>query len=197
MDLRDPKNQILSVIVAGFIILFYIWYSQFYSAYEIELNEKKAQNQQLEQQLFSVRQQAKSLDALQEEYNELLNRYEKVKLWLPEVKEDEAFLAQMHIAAQLANSTIISVTPQVTVSHDYYSANSYLVEVESTYHNLGSFYAKIVNFPFIVTISDVKLKSIEEGKGLDIGNTLKQNDHTVSSTFKLTSYNSNQGGQTQ
>lgn len=197
MDFRDPKNQVLGVIVVSFVILFYIWHSKFYSAYEIELTEKKAQYEQLQQQLFSVKQQAKSLNALQEEYNELLNRYEKVKLWLPEEKEEESFLAQMHVAAQLTNSSIVSVTPQETAIYDYYNANSYIIEVESVYHNLGNFYAKVVNFPFIVTISNVKLTNVEQEKGMGISTMNRRDDNTVSATFKLTSYNSNKGGQTQ
>ena len=199
MDLRDPKNQILLVIIAGFLILIYIWHAKFYTTYAAELSEKKARHEKLQSDLFSVKQKAKSLDALKEDYNNSLAKYEKVKLWLPEVREDEAFLAQLHIAAQLSNSTVISVTPQTPVVMEFYDANSYIIELEAKYHNLGNFFAKVVNFPFIVNISNIQLKAKEKEKSMMPGAVKRRSDLTVLATFKLTTYNSHQnipqGGQ--
>jgi len=195
MDFRDPKNQILLIVIAGFLILIYIWHASFYTPYAADLSEKKALHEKLQSDLFSVKQKAKSLNALKEEYDALLIKYEKIKLWLPEVKEDEAFLAQLHIAAQLTNSTIISVAPQAPIVKDFYNANSYIVELEAKYHNLGSFFAKVVNFPFIVNISDIQLKAKEEEKSMIPGIVERRPDLTVLATFKLSTYNSHQNNQ--
>ncbi len=146
----------------------------------------------------AVRQKAESLEGLQREVAEQNARYENVKLWLPEKKEDESFLAQFHIAAQQSNSTVISITPQLPVPQEFYTANSYIVELESTYHNMGNLLAKIVNFPFIVNVSDIQIKSKESN--LTAISAKKRKDLTVLAAFKLTTYNSNnpdQGGQTQ
>jgi len=197
MDLKDPKNQILVLIVIGFLVLIYVWHVKFYTSYAAELSQKKALYQKLSSDLFAVKQKAESLEGLQEEFNNLLDRFNKVKLWLPEKKEDESFLAQLHIAAQLTNSTVLSITPQASVPHDFYSANSYIVELETTYHGLGKFFAKVVNFPFIVTISDVKLKAKDKKTSVITAASQKRGNLTLTSTFKLTTYNASQGGQTQ
>ena len=194
MDLKDPKNQVLIFISIIFIVAIYGWYSVFFTNYGEKLDQQKRQYEKFRSELFAVKQEAKSLDALKEKFNKQNLRYEKIKLLLPEKKEDESLLAQMHVAAQLTNSTIISITPQETVQKDYYNANNYMVELESTYHDLGKFFAKVVNFPFIVTISDVELKQPEKEMNSETAGGQNRNTHTVSATFKLTSYNSNQGG---
>ena len=195
VDVRDPKTQILLTITAVFIVLIYVWQVKFYTPYATELAGRKIQHEKLRSELFAVKQKAKSLDALKEEYSNLSNRYEEVKLWLPEKKEDESFLAQLHIAAQLTNSQIVSVIPQQPDTKEFYDANIYEIELESTYHGLGKFFARVVNFPFIVTITDVVLNSSEDS---DMpGKEKAQQGHTVFSQFRLITYNSHPGGQTQ
>ena len=195
VDFRDPKTQILLIVIAVFVVLIYVWQVQFYSPYATELAEKKVQHDKLRSELFSVKQKAKSLEGLKSEYNDLINRYEKVKLWLPEKKEDETFLAQLHIAAQLTNSDIVSIMPKEPNVKEFYDANVYEIQTESSYHSLGNFFAKIVNFPFIVTITDV---SLQVNKDINLPDEEQnQKKHTVYSQFKLTTYNSHPGGQTQ
>jgi len=200
MDFKDPKNQILFLAVFGFLVLIYIWHNKFYTPYEEHLTQNKELYGKLKEDLTAVRQKAESLEGLQREVAEQNARYENVKLWLPEKKEDESFLAQLHIAAQQSNSTVISITPQLPIPQEFYTANSYIVEIESTYHNMGNLLAKIVNFPFIVNVSDIQIKSKETESDLTTISAKKRKDLTVLATFKLTTYNSNnpvQGGQTQ
>lgn len=200
MDLKDPKNQILLLIAVVFIALIYVWYAKFYTPYDMELVQKKAEYQKLNSELFAVKQKAQSLEGLQKDVNAQRAKYEKVKLWLPEVKEDESFLHQLHMAAQYTSSTITNITPQTSTPMEFYTANDYAVELETTYHGLGDFFARVVNFPFIVTISEVSVKSREEKSGSsDIGER-KRKDLTVTASFKLTTYNTQPtdlGGQTQ
>ncbi len=205
MDFRDPKNQVLVLIVFVFLALIYVWYSQLYTPYSEQLVQKKTQYQKLSSDLFAVRQKAESLEGLQRDVELQRARYEKVKLWLPEVKEDEAFLHQIHMAEQSTNSAIINIAPQTPTPHEFYTANTYVIELESTYNGLGKFFEKVVNFPFIVNISDVTLLSRAErmNKGGNLGER-KRSDLVVVATFKLTTYNTqpadlvqNTGGQTK
>lgn len=190
MDLKDPKNQILILIVIVFLALIYVWYSKFYTPYSEILVQKKAQYQKLSTDLFAVRQKAESLEGLKRDVELQKAKYEKVKLWLPEQKEDESFLHQIHMAEQSTNSTIMDITPQPPIPQEFYTANTYVVQLESTYDGMGSFFERVVNFPFIVNISDVVMESREEkttGKS-ELGEK-RRKDLTVSSTFKLTTYN--------
>jgi len=201
MDFKDPKNQILALIVFVFLVLIYVWYSQFYTPYDESLAQKKAQYQKLQTDLFAVKQKAESVEGLKREVEFQEAKYEKVRLLLPERKEDEAFLQQMHMAEQSTNSTIMNILPLPSVPKEFYTANSYLVEVEATYHGLGKLFEKIVNFPFLVNVSDVVVET-RDAKGSGSGELAekKRKDLTVAATFKLTTYNtkpSDLGGQTQ
>ena len=201
MDFKDPKSQVLILIVIVFLALIYVWYAKFYTPYSASLAQKKAQYQKLSTDLYEVRQKAESLDGLQRDVDLQKAKYEKVRLWLPEQKEDESFLHQIHMAEQSTNSTIMNIMPQSSVPREFYTANTYQVELESTYDGLGKFFEKVVNFPFIVNISDVVMESRAEktGKKSALGEK-KRKDLTVASSFKLTTYNtqpSDLGGQTE
>jgi Tfp pilus assembly protein PilO len=201
MDFKDPKNQIIILIVIVFLALIYVWYSKFYTPYSVSLVQKKAQYQKLSTDLYAVRQKAESLEGLQRDVEVQKAKYDKVKLWLPEQKEDESFLHQIHMAEQSTNSTIMNISPQPPVPQEFYTANIYLVELESTYNGLGKFFERVVNFPFIVNISEVVLESrAEKTTGKTELGERKRKDLTLASTFKLTTYNTQPadlGGQTE
>jgi type IV pilus assembly protein PilO len=193
MDFKDPKNQILVLIVIVFVAFIYIWYQKFYTPYAVELNTKKARLEQILTNLHAVQQKAASLQSLQDDYEALAKRYETVRLLLPEQKEDETLLSQIHVAAQITNSAVISVIPQPSAPKDFYISNIYLVELSCTYHGLGEFFARVANFPFIVTVSDVQMTAVDPNIAAQ-SKSLRKKDHTLTATFKLTTYNVRDGG---
>jgi Tfp pilus assembly protein PilO len=188
MNIKDPKIQIMLFIVALFLTSSYLWYSKIYSSYSDKIKVKTAQYEKELQDLHSVKQKAATLDDLQREFDELQMKYKKVELLLPETKEDESFLNQIHAAAQLTSSVVTDITPIGTQSGDFYMTNSYNVQVESSYHGLGKFFAKVANFPFIVNVSDLDLKSAVGTVG-GLGQAEKNPDKVVTATFKMSTYN--------
>jgi type IV pilus assembly protein PilO len=193
MDFKDPKNQILVLIVIVFVALTYIWYQKFYTPYAAELTAKKARLEQILTNLHAVQQKAASLQSLQQDYEALAKRYETVRLLLPEQKEDETLLSQVHIAAQITNSAVVSVIPQPSTPKDFFISNNYLVELSCTYHGLGEFFARVANFPFIVTVSDVQMTALDQNIVAQ-SKSLRKKDHTLTASFKLTTYNVRDGG---
>ncbi len=192
MNLKDPKNQIIAVIVIVFLAVVYLWYSQVFAVYNDKIDKKEVERGKMLNNVHQVRQKAATLNDLQKELEDLQMKYEKVQLLLPERKEDESFLTQLHAAAQLTGSIIQDITPLGTQSGEFYLTNSYSVEVQSTFHALGSFFAKVANFPFIVNISDLQLKSAAATLAAP-SDTKKDDDKIVTATFKLLTYNVKQG----
>ncbi|OQX92812.1 MAG: hypothetical protein B6D58_01115 [candidate division Zixibacteria bacterium 4484_95] len=197
MDFKDPKKQILILVILGFLILIYIWYSKYYTPYSVKMEQEKARYERLRTNIHAVKQKALSLDSLKQEYDDIQGKYERYKLLLPERKQDENFLSQLHIAAQITGSAVLSVTPLEPVVKEFYIANNYEVELSSTYDRLGNFFAKVANFPFVVTISNVQLKTVDMSSGIGPAKSKRRRDHSLSASFKLTTYNIQQGGQTQ
>jgi Tfp pilus assembly protein PilO len=187
MNFKDPKTQIMLFVGVLFLVTTYFWYTKVYSSYAEKIKVKTVQYEKELQDLHSVKQKAATLDDLQREFDDLQMKYKKVELLLPEAKEDESFLSQIHAAAQLTSSTVTELTPMGTQAGDFYMTNSYSVQVESSYHGLGRFFAKVANFPFIVNVSDLDLRAasgLGGGKPEDL-----DPDKVITATFKMSTYN--------
>jgi Tfp pilus assembly protein PilO len=194
MNFRDPKNQIILVIAFLFVAAIYLWYNQIYSSYAYKIKAKSTEVEKMKANVYQVQQKAATLKDLEKELEELQIKYQKVQLLLPERKEDEALISQLHAAAQLTGALVKDVTPLGAVAQEYYVSNNYSVEVQSSYHSLGSFFAKLANFPFIVNISDLELKSEMATLSQSGANTPGKDDKKiVIATFKLSTYNAKQG----
>jgi Tfp pilus assembly protein PilO len=187
MNYKDPKIQIISFVVIIFLAASYLWYSKIYTDYASKIAAKKIQYEKELSDLHSVKQKAATLDDLQREFDELTIKYKRIELLLPETKEDESFLSQIHAAAQVTGSTVTDLTPMGPQPSDFYVANTYSLQVEASYHGLGRFFAKVANFPFIVNVSDLDLKSTA-GNATMSGED-KDPDKNVVATFKMSTYN--------
>jgi len=192
MNLRDPKTQVTLIIVLLFLGLYYLWFAKIYSPNQVRIAQKEIQKGVLLKKLHDVQETAASLSDLQKDYNDLQIRYKKVEILLPERKEDEAFLSQLHAAAQLTNSIVTDVTPLGTVPSEFYETNSYMVEVKASFHGLGRFMAKVANFPFIVNLDDISLKSPAPKLAM-IQAEMVRDEKPVTATFKVSTYNVKQG----
>ncbi|UCE66164.1 MAG: type 4a pilus biogenesis protein PilO [Candidatus Zixiibacteriota bacterium] len=192
MNLRDPKTQITLIITVVFLGLYYVWFAKIYSPYQLKISQMEIQKGTLLKKLHDVQETAAGLSDLQKEYNEKQIQYKKVEILLPERKEDESFLNQLHAAAQLTNSIVTDVTPLGTTPFEFYETNNYSVEVEATYHGLGKFMAKVANFPFIVNLNDISLKSPAQKLAMIQAESVKD-EKPVTATFRVSTYNVKQG----
>jgi Tfp pilus assembly protein PilO len=188
MNYKDPKTQITIFIVLLFIGATYFWYTKVFTSFADKIAVKSVQYEKELQDLHAVKQKAATLVDLQREFEDLEMRYKKVELLLPEKKEDEAFLSQLHAAAQLTGSTVKELTPLGAQVGEFYNTNSYSIEVEASYHGLGRFFAKVANFPFIVNVSDLEMKTAK-GVLAGIGTIDKDPEKTLIATFKMSTYN--------
>lgn len=189
MDFKDPKNQILILVIIVFLALIYVWYEKFYTPYAQGLAAKKTQLEQILTKLHAVEQKAATLENLQADYDALLKRFNSVRMYLPEVKRDEEFISQLHIAAQLSGTAITSITPQASVPGEFFIGNPYLIELSANYNGLGEFLARVANLPFIVTIGDLQIAAIDQSQATMQAKSMRRKDHVLTANFKLTSYN--------
>jgi len=192
MNIKEPKTQILLVVALLFIAGYYFWFSQVFAPYNDNIAVKKTQRDDILVQLHQVEQRAATLPELEKDLAEKEREYQKVQLLLPDKKEDEAFLKQLHAAAQLTGSLVTNITPLGTTPSDFYESNDYNVEVKSNYHGLGRFLARVANMPFIVNLSDISMKSPSTTLS-GSSNVKKDGYKPVIATFKLSTYNVKQG----
>jgi hypothetical protein len=82
MNLRDPKTQIVAVIVLLFLGLYYLWFAKVYTPFQAQIVAKEVQKGNLLTQLHKVEEKAATLTELQKEYGDLLVKYKKVEVLL-------------------------------------------------------------------------------------------------------------------
>jgi Tfp pilus assembly protein PilO len=191
MNYKDPKIQMIAIVIMIFLVASYFWYSKSYTVNAQKIASLKVQYEKELADLHSVKQKAATLDDLQREMDDLQIKYKSVELLLPEIKEDESFLSQIHAAAQVTSSTVLDLTPMGSQPADFYSTNIYSLQVESSYHGLGKFFARVANFPFIVNVSELEMKTLNVG-GAPGMNNRRNPDNDVIATFKMSTYNAKQ-----
>ena len=161
MDLKDSKTQKILLGVMAFFIVAYFWYSRLYTTYDNEIELKSQEFETITTNLRSVELKAKSLDALQAEYGQLMDRYDEIEALLPEVKQIPSLLVQLHTASSLTGTKITRVEPRPLKTEDFYKIASFDIEMTGTYHDFGRFTSYVANFPFIANVSGVELTAMK------------------------------------
>ncbi|MCB2202293.1 type 4a pilus biogenesis protein PilO [bacterium] len=194
MDFRDPKTQKIIIGALAFLIVVYFWYTRAYETYDSRITLKTQEFETITTNLRNVEMKAKSLDALQAEYGELVERYHEIEALLPEVQQIPSFLVQLHTASSLTGTKITRISPMPIAAEEFYNIASFEIEMTGTYHDFGKFVSYVANFPFIANLSrmDVVAKNIaiskdvkkEETKSQEVG----KKEETITATFVLSTY---------
>ncbi len=193
MDFKDAKTQKIALGVLAFLIVAYFWYTRLYTTYDESITTKSQEFETITTNLRNVEMKAKSLDALQIEYADLLDRYHEIEALLPEVKQIPSLLVQLHTASSLTGTKITRIQPLPLKSEDFYNVASFEIEMTGTYHDFGRFIGYVANFPFIANVSDVNLKALEVaiGRGAERdqeGLQVIGKPETLSAVFTLSTY---------
>lgn len=187
MDIKDPRLHKIAIGVLIVAVLVMFWHSRFYSKYQDELSQKQTRYEKFLTELNQVKMKAKSLKGLQEEYEALLDRYDKVEMLLPNEKQVAKFLMQLHTASARTQSRVIEVVPRSIRPKDFYNICEYEIRFTGTFHEFGEFLAGVANFPFITNVSEISVKGVET-KTSD-GDRLSEFDVvTLEATFLLSTY---------
>jgi len=197
MDLRDSKTQ--KIIFGGvvFALIVFLWYNRVYSKYDAQITSKSQEFETITTNLKNVEMKAKSLEALQAEYADLISRYHQIEALLPEVEQIPSMLVQLHTASSLTGTKITRVQPQPPTSQEFYNVASFEIELTGTYHDFGSFLSYVANFPFIANISnvDIKAKNVAISGSSSTNNTettesqeVGKKKETMTAVFTLSTY---------
>jgi type IV pilus assembly protein PilO len=196
MDLKDSKTQKIVLASLAFLVIVYFWYTRLYTKLDEEIAQKSQEFETITTNLKNVEMKAKSLEALQVEYADLIERYHEIEALLPEVKQIPSMLVQMHTASSLTGTKIVRIQPLPEQPQAFYNVATFEIEMSGTYHDFGSFLSYIANFPFIANITGVDIKAInvaisnpqgqqsQDGGRLEIG----RKKETMTATFLLSTY---------
>lgn len=121
---------------------------------QAELEQKRSEVAQAERDQIE-------LERFQGEVDDLNNRLQALSAVLPERQEAAALLRRLVTFAQQSNLTLRAFRPQAPVIREMHSEWPIRLELDGTYHNLGSFFDRVSKFPRIINISDVIIRAKE------------------------------------
>jgi len=184
-DLKDSKHQKIVLVALGVCLGMYFWYTQMYNPKSAEITAKAAEHERILGDLRSVEMKAKSFDALKEEYETLYRQYLQISSLLPDERQMEEFLLQLHQTAITTEVEVTSITPQAPVPTGFYMTNGFTMEVAGTYHSLGRFFASVANFPFIANVKNLQIAGVPAGQE-DTDSDRRR--RTLTATFQIDTY---------
>lgn len=162
MDLRNPTTQKwLLVALAGFVGV-YFWYTKVYTGYQEKIEMSFTRLESLETEVKNVEMKFRTLESLKQEYAEITGRYRSVSQLLPEEDQLSPLLTKIHGAGLETSSRVASVEPIAGTPEAFYEKQNFRLTVHTTFHDLGDFLSRLSNLPFIVNVSDVDLRSVDE-----------------------------------
>lgn len=182
-DLKDSKNQKLVLVVMVLVLGVYFWYARVYSPNLEIIEAKSVEHERILTDLRNVELKAKSFDALKAEYESLFMQYQNISSLLPDKRQLEGLLIQLHQSAVTTETEITSVTPQVPVPTGFYQTNAFRMEVAGNYHSLGRFFASIANYSFIANIRNVQFSAVPLAGATDI-----DDKKTLTAAFDVDTY---------
>ena len=181
MELRDPRNQrLILVVLLGFLAI-YLWHNRYYTPQSEQIETKQMEYEAILTNLKNVELKAKSFESLKVEYENLLGKYKSVEQLLPEEKQVPLLLTQLHQAAQATEARITEIMPKGVTPIDFYNGDSYKIQISGSYHKLGSLFAGVANFPFIANVTNVSLVSQANPQN-------KETPNSLTASFELTNY---------
>lgn len=106
--------------------------------------------------------QAINLDALKKQKAQVDMYVERLQKQLPSKAEMAALLSDINQAGAGRGLTFDRFKPGSVVVRDYYAELPIEIQVTGTYHDIGAFASDMANLPRIVTLNNLRLKTIKD-----------------------------------
>ena len=152
------------------------------SSVRAETKEVQAQVDQLLATNAKAQIASQRLSEFKAAYARAQADYEDLKALLPEQRELTNVLQGIEERAK-DRLSVTRFTPKEDFQQDFYSGKPVEIEVNSSYNNLGAFFAQMAAYQRIVSITDFKLTRIDDKK-----DDLKAKGQTVGAQFLLSAY---------
>lgn len=159
LNIKDPRFQKIAGTIVLFSVILFIWHSRSYSANKKIISQKQAEYETLERELKAAIQTAAQLKEITKEIERLFAQYKIVQELLPSERNDADFINKLYIVARQAKIEVKSLEPQPSQQQQFFWQDPYTLEVEGTYHSIGTFFAFLANLPFSALITELKLNA--------------------------------------
>ena len=147
----------LSIAAAGVFWNFYVRPAQ------ESINTRKAQLATIRADINRGRTTARRLPEFRRQVGDLQAQLDRLRPVLPEEKDVADLLRRIQGMATQSNLQIRGFSPQPVATRQMYAEWPIGLELDGTYHNLGSFLERVSKFPRIINISGIHIKTKDDG----------------------------------
>jgi type IV pilus assembly protein PilO len=149
-----------------FVVLAAAGVGLFYYFYEIPqqeaMNGQRAELAALQARIDKGREAARQLPEFKSQVGELEARLESLKPILPEERDVGDLLRRVQTLATQSSLQIRGFRPQAINVREMHAEWPIGLELEGTYHNLGTFLDRVSKFPRIINIGALDIRAKDE-----------------------------------
>ena len=106
---------------------------------------------------------ARRLPEFRQQVADLEAQLERLRPVLPSEKDVADLLRRIQGMATQSNLTIRGFAPQAVATRQMYAEWPIGLQIEGTYHNLGSFLERVSKFPRIINVTGIHIKANDKG----------------------------------
>lgn len=158
MDFNDIKTKRAAVIIfLGIVAAGLIWYFQI-KPQSGNLSELKATTTRKQEELNKILVLRPQLEKMRVDVANLQKEMDSLEAIFPINPDVPGLITSITKVAREQYIAITNFRPTGTVAKEFYVENHYEMSVLGSYHNIGSFFARIANFDLLVNIDRTNVR---------------------------------------
>lgn len=154
----SPRAQLLVFVLLSALAAGAAWQSLLAPA-DVQIAARRAHLETLETDLTRARAVAARLPAAEREVRTLEAALRETEAVIPEEKDPQDVLRNLHEMASESQLGIASFKPREAVTRAQYTEWPIELGVEGDYHDLGRFFDRIAAMPRLMSISDLQIRT--------------------------------------
>ena len=165
VDLKNPglHKLVLSIVVAVALLIVYFFTHVIpfgYPNQQEHVNTLKNTFEKKSTDLARAKTTVADLPRFEAEYGQLHEQWKLAAELLPTDRDLPALLRKISLSGQQTGVTFMMFRPTPARAETYYSELPVEIIVQGGYHQVGSFLAEMANLRRIVTVSNMRLKTM-------------------------------------
>jgi type IV pilus assembly protein PilO len=129
------------------------------------INQRKAQLATVRADIEKGLATARRLPEFRQQVSDLEAQLDRLRPVLPDEKDVADLLRRIQGMATQSNLAIRGFAPQAVATKEMYAEWPIGLQLDGTYHNLGSFLERISKFPRIINVTAIHIKTREPATG--------------------------------
>jgi type IV pilus assembly protein PilO len=142
-----------------------VFWNMYAQPAQVRIAERRAQLDVLQAEIQRGQQAARQLPEFRREVTNLQAQLDRLKVILPEERDVADLLRRVQAMATQSNLTILGFTPQAIATRELHAEWPIGLQLEGSYHDLGTFLERVSKFPRIININAITINAKEGGVG--------------------------------